>query len=163
MDGQIKCTQYEVVKAGKILQHTTSRRIERTVTHTSVGTNAFGKTLLHKTCMIVRMYSGSRAHGNHACMHLCVLFTHMCQFWCVCICMCVCWLPNEKSRKRKRQDGWRGCLFIHYPETLVVSGGHGNTCPGPFSTGLFMALPFLISKRIEMRNEQILSSLAFFF
>lgn len=51
--------------------------------------------------------------------------------------MCVCWLPNVESRKRLH--GWRGCLFIHYPAASVVSGGHGNTCPGPFSTGLFVA------------------------
>ncbi len=49
-------------------------------------------------------------------------------------------LPNVESRKRKRLDGWRGCLFIHYPAASVVSGGHGNTCPGPFSAGLVCGL-----------------------
>lgn len=64
-----------------------------------------------------------------------------CASFCVCMHMhvCVWWLPNEESRKRKRRDGWRGCLFIHYSVALVVSGGHGNTCPGPFSAGLFVA------------------------
>lgn len=70
---------------------------------------------------------------------VCIVYVHVPVSVCVCICMCVCWLPNVESRKRKRLDGWRGCLFIHYPAALVVSGGHGNTCPGPFSTGLFVA------------------------
>lgn len=85
------------------------------------------------------MYLGSQANGNHACRHLCVLFTCMCQFLCVCVCVYVCWLQNKESRKRKRLDGWRGCLFIHHPAALAVSRGHGNTCPGPFSAVLFVA------------------------
>lgn len=68
-----------------------------------------------------------------------IVYVHVPVSVCVCICVCVCWLPNVESRKRKRLDGWRGCLFIHYPAASVVSGGHGNTCPGPFSTGLFVA------------------------
>ena len=68
-----------------------------------------------------------------------IVYVHVPVSVCVCICVCVCLLPNAESRKRKRLDGWRGCLFIHYPAASVVSGGHGNTCPGPFSTGLFVA------------------------
>lgn len=54
------------------------------------------------------------------------------------VCVCLCLLPDEESRKRKEQDGWRGCLFIHYPAASAVSGGHGNTCPRPFSAVLLV-------------------------
>lgn len=74
----------------------------------------------------------------HTCI-LCLVYMRVPASVWVCICMCVYWLPNKGSRKRKRLDGLRRCLFIHYPAALVVSGGHGNTCPGPFSTGLFVA------------------------
>lgn len=78
-----------------------------------------------------------------AVMHVCICVHCLCACASFSMCMhmhaCVCWLPNVESRKRKRLDGWRGCLFIHYPAASVVSGGHGNTCPGPFSTGLFVA------------------------
>lgn len=99
------------------------------------------ETLMHKTWKSVNLYFSCQADGNHACMHLCVLYMCMCQFLCVCICICICvyWLPNAESKKRKRLRGWRACLFIYYPVASMVSGGHGNTCPGPFSTGLVVA------------------------
>lgn len=81
---------------------------------TSAGTHTISMTLLHKTSMYV---------GSKAVLQLCGLFVNMCQFLSVCICMRVWGLPNEESRKRKRQDGWRGCLFIHYLVALVVSWG----------------------------------------
>lgn len=87
--------------------------------------------------MFVSLYLGRW----QSCMYafVCIVYVHVPVSVRVCICMCVCWLPNVESRKRKRLDGWRGCLFIHYPAASAVSGGHGNTCPGPFSTGLFVA------------------------
>lgn len=36
-----------------------------------------------KTWKFVNLYFSCQAHGNHACMHLCVLFMCMCQFLCV--------------------------------------------------------------------------------
>lgn len=84
------------------------------------------------------MYLGSQANGNHACRHLCVLFTCMCQFLCVYVCVCVL-AAKQGEQEEERLDGWRGCLFIHHPAALAVSRGHGNTCPGPFSAALFVA------------------------
>lgn len=76
-----------------------------------------------------------------AIMHvgICVYCLRACASFYVCMCVYVCWLQNKESRKRKRLDGWRGCLFIHHPAALAVSRGHGNTCPGPFSAALFVA------------------------
>lgn len=77
-----------------------------------------------------------------AVMHVCICVhcLYACASFCICMHMHVCVLAAKvESRKGMRLDGWRGCLFIHYPAASVVSGGHGNTCLGPFSTGMFVA------------------------
>ena len=127
MDGQIKRVQTNSVKqkTGNILWHPDRWTYRRSTT---------GTQSQRLCCMCVSLSGRWRS-----CMYavVCIVYVHVPVS--VCICMCVCWLPNVERRKRKRLDGWRGCLFIHYPAASVVSGGHGNTCPGPFSAGLFVA------------------------
>lgn len=99
------------------------------------------KTLLHKNLHVCESVFGLSGRWQ-SCMYafVCIVYVSVpvfCMCMHMCVCVSVCWLPNVE--KRKRLDGWRRCLFIHYPAASVVSGGHGNTCPAPFSTGLFVA------------------------
>lgn len=129
MDGQIKRVQMNSVKSAKQWIYSGTR------TGGCIDRAPLAHTQSQRLCCMFVSLSGRW----RSCMYAVVCIVYVQVPVSVCICMCVCWLPNVESRKRKRLDGWRGCLFIHYPAASVVSGGHGNTCPGPFSTGLFVA------------------------
>lgn len=81
-------------------------------------------------------------------MHLCICVHCLCacasfsvcmhMHVCVCVCVYVDCQTWGAGRGRSWMVGGDVYLFItQWPS--VVSGGHGNTCPGPFSTGLFVA------------------------
>lgn len=126
---------------------------------TSAGIHIIIMTLLKKkNSMFVSMYMGSKAI-----LHLCGLFMNMCQLLSVCICMCVwesCQM-RKAGRGRGKMVGGAVYLFItRWPWWFQGEGGHGNTCPGPFSAGLFVA--FFGSVNAFSFHTPILACLGYF-
>lgn len=85
---------------------------EHAHTHTTllhVCASEFGLSGRWQSCIYAFVCIVYACAGYSMCMHMHVQCVH------VCARTCVRWLPNVESRKRKRLNGWRGCLFIHYP------------------------------------------------